>query len=151
MSSAIRGHCSRIRGLLNAFVDRELQYTDHLLVSRHVATCRECSDELERFKFVKQSLTHLSQPDCSGVLLALKRRVASERRPLIRHAAAVGMWAVASAVIAAIFVSGFAPSTSRPPDNEISNLEVDSDRAYAGGIDDRGAPPLLHPVAVDHP
>jgi|GEM_PF-2804193 len=126
---------------LSALLDDELDDRGALQVTRHLAVCDECMDELEDLRAARSALRGLQAPD-PGVAFMLQTVVLGEPAPqephLVRRVALAGSGVALLGVLVVAFVLGAEQGTVVPP---VDRFVVDHVFSVEGG-------PMVTPVGV---
>lgn len=102
--------CQTVRPLIGAYLDEELTQAERRQVERHLTMCKDCHEELETEKKVREVLQIL--PEVEPPLNLRARIYASiERKPLFLRRFAIGFATLAAAASLVLF---FLPSHQAP-------------------------------------
>lgn len=128
---------------LSAFLDDELDDDTALGVTRHLAGCASCMEELEQLRAMRTALRGLPIVEPPPVLLqGVAGAAASYELALRRHRRTVAaLMAAIALVVTAAFVAGDDPGTVSPP---VDLFVVDHVTRVGGG-------PMVTPVDLGRP
>lgn len=89
-------NCFRVKGLLSAYLDRELSGEEMMLLRDHLGDCQDCSLEFEELRRVKSALIQMPTLEADPELLKrMSERVFADVAPVPiskrRVAASMGM------------------------------------------------------------
>lgn len=126
---------------LSAFLDDELDEADALQVTRHLATCERCLDELDGLRAARAALRGLPDIPPPSALFASVPVAAAQAGSRDRgRRAATGVAAGIAALLTAAFVLGEGqPGEVVPP---VEVVVVDHVARTGGG-------PVIQPVVLD--
>lgn len=130
-------NCFRVKGLLSAYLDRELSGEEMLLLRDHLSTCSECSLEFDELRRVKSALIQMPEIEVSPELLSrMKVQVFASAAPVpvskSRLAASVGM---AAAVLFLVFAVMRWVEVQRQTDSVEYGTSYGTQGTMAGGVD----------------
>lgn len=127
---------------LSALLDDELDDREALQVTRHLATCDECMDELEDLRAARSALRGLQAPPDPSVAFMLQTVVlgepAAQEQHLVRRVVLAGSGVALLGVLVVAFVLGADQGTVVPP---VDRFVVDHVGSVEGG-------PMVTPVGV---
>lgn len=132
-----RGHPD---DLLSAFLDDELEEAASLRVARHLATCRDCLDELDGLRAAREALRDLPQVAPPYALLAEVPEAAHELTPRRGRTVVAGLVAGMLGLLALAFALGGTESGDVVPPVDV--VVVDHVARTGGG-------PVIQPVDLD--
>ncbi len=98
-------NCFRVKGLLSAYLDRELSGEEMILLREHLSSCNECSVEFDELRRIKSALIQMPEVEVSSEFLErMKVQVFASSAPApvskSKVAASAGM---AAAVLFLVF------------------------------------------------
>ena len=126
---------------LSALLDDELDDRAALQVTRHLASCDQCMDELEDLREARSALRglHAPEPDLAFMLqTVVLGEPAPEEPHLVRRLALAGSGVAVLGVLVMAFVLGADQGTVVPP---VDRFVVDHVFSVEGG-------PMVTPVGV---
>jgi predicted anti-sigma-YlaC factor YlaD len=111
-------NCEKVRSLLSAYLDRELDYHELRQVELHLADCVSCQEECQTLRATKDLLGMLDSPELPRDFWPeLKERMKLSSRPRVYRGLLVRMLVPAAALLAlAILPLTFATHTGASKD-----------------------------------
>jgi hypothetical protein len=155
--------CAGVRARLGAFVDGELKGVEMILVSKHLDTCADCSQEVESLQelgdLLRASSTVELPPQIDGLAGGVISRIGAESavswRALVNRAFDSWHWAlvgcgslvatfITTSFVGAVLTFGPAPSRADSLSALITNLGTPAGLLFVYATPaERGADPLL--------
>jgi predicted anti-sigma-YlaC factor YlaD len=98
-------NCFRVKGLLSAYLDRELSGEEMLLLRDHLGTCTECSLEFDELRRIKSALIQMPEIEVSPDLLArMQTQVFATAEPVpVSKGKFMATFGMAAAVLFLVF------------------------------------------------
>ncbi|HZK43365.1 MAG TPA: zf-HC2 domain-containing protein [Syntrophomonadaceae bacterium] len=119
--------CEQIRELLSPYIDQMTDKKENMLITAHLAECKECRQELEDLEFLRDALNNLEQPQIPSEFTEdLHKRLLEERSGLfgaknLKRPKRSG-W-IAATVAGLALVVGIYASSILPLGNIIASFE----------------------------